>query len=441
MFQELQLPMPPVPMAFMPLVGRTAQWVFSSRSGLESLIDLDLLVQEAETGDAPLYVAFSHEGRGTNSWSVRYVVITTGVSAFIELPLGGAYGDVAAAVASARETFSGMERLIVGAADAEEDIIIDLRPGRSSRWRWRSGIWQASLRPLDDALSAQREQLAAKDDWYTGLSQRVWKRHPSRSMRFLFARGDRRGLVLESASAAGLEQLEEHRRRLSGQATREGVVLVDAQQRFVFCGPGLDGAFLVELATWARAHAAVFAGAAGLIDAQFVNVAVDVADDAAIRMMSLDGIEPQGDPSLWDGLHDASPARVAAVLEAARPGQRHWYWLSPEVLPDGVPLVVEPVDEDPVRDRMDRAVSTILAGRPDEGAAGICVLVDGGQLQFQGRSVAPFMLRPLADWVAANLSAHPALARLADCQLVWTPSGSRVDAVFEDSDAWDGVRL
>jgi hypothetical protein len=165
-FQEMGLPLPPLPGAFLDGLQQMADHVFSTRADLVSLTGLEVLVDAAVRGTAAPYAAFGYEGHGTNSWHLRYCLVVPNLAIFIELPFGGAYGDALADRAEIVAAFSQVERLLAaldsparkGASNAPRRSIVEHRGFRSSRWAEVTSaggqpVWHETRRPLADLLT------------------------------------------------------------------------------------------------------------------------------------------------------------------------------------------------------------------------------------------------------------------------------------------------
>jgi hypothetical protein len=123
--------------------------------------DRDGWLARARDPDSPAAVAMNHAGHGVNSYALSYQLIQPALAAFVRQSFGGVYGDQEAE----RKRFNAIvERL-------EEVVILADAASRSSRiqkghrlvividdlggggWeRAPGGSWQASERPIDDAL-------------------------------------------------------------------------------------------------------------------------------------------------------------------------------------------------------------------------------------------------------------------------------------------------
>ena len=277
-------------------------------------------------------------------------------------------------------------------------------------------------------------------NYQTRLSRALWFRHPTRPNRFLFAPASPTGLFIEPLGKAGATTFVTLLKTMRGQGltVSAGALLVDEDGRFVFCGGTLSPELLGQLAGWAKQHISQMPALANLLDSGVAKVAIDLANDEAIKAIDLKKIESYRDAAVWGDLLQPTAATVASVLEARLPGERMWYWLSADVPEESVPLLVQPVAWDPNRDRLDHLIRQAEAFGVGEAATGTCMVVDDGRLQFLGSELGTEMLPVLADWVRANVGQHPGLARLWNCQLLRTAEGS-VREVLEDVSVWNDV--
>ena len=136
MCQTLTLSLPPLPEALLPLLQQVGDTVFTTRTGMESLIPVDTYVKEAATGDFLPFVALSHEGHGSNNWHVRYYVVLPQAALFVELPFGGAYTDEDAARLEIDQAWASAEQLLAATltTKSETPYVIEHRGWRGSRW-------------------------------------------------------------------------------------------------------------------------------------------------------------------------------------------------------------------------------------------------------------------------------------------------------------------
>jgi hypothetical protein len=272
------------------------------------------------------------------------------------------------------------------------------------------------------------------------VSRVLWFRSPSARYRYLFAPGSPMGLFIEPPGKDGTAAFAAQIKALKAQglAMHVGAVVVDDDNRFVFCGAGATLELLAQIARWARQRLSTMPAVANLIDAGVAAMAVELASDDAIAAIDVGRLAVQRDDDLWDGLLQATPQAVAEVLADRLPGDRMWFWLSGDVPEGVVPLLLQPLAWDPNRDRLDHLIEQVEAAGAGDGATGVCVFVDDGRLQFRGGALGASMLSALADWVRAEVGDAPALARLAGCQLCRTGDGKVVDVIQDDA-LWQGL--
>lgn len=158
LFQELALPLPPVPRAFADRLREADEQVYSTRAQAgASLAAIPALADEAARGEAPPYLAFSYEGHGTNSWFVRYAAVLPHVAVFLELPFGGAYADPFADREVIRRRFAEAASLLSTAERDDVPPLVALVQSGSAGWCEVDG---SGWTPDDDALSTLTARLS-----------------------------------------------------------------------------------------------------------------------------------------------------------------------------------------------------------------------------------------------------------------------------------------
>jgi hypothetical protein len=157
LFQELGLPMPPIPSAFAALLSEVDERVYSTRPNApDSLTSFEGLVAECVRGDAPPYLAFSYEGHGVESWAVRYVAVLPHVAVLLELPFGGAYADADADRAVITRRFAEAARLLSASPSEDQPPLVGTVRGAAAAWREPGAdAWTAD----PDALSTLAARL------------------------------------------------------------------------------------------------------------------------------------------------------------------------------------------------------------------------------------------------------------------------------------------
>ena len=150
------LPLPPLPEALIPLLRETAQGVFTSRADLVTLAGIDALIAEAAVGEALPFVAFSHEGFGTNSWYLRYCVSLPGVHLYATVPFGGLYMDPDSDIATISDLFENAATLIERALahSGGQDFVIDYRGIGRARWCNIGGEWRNDPAALSNVANS-----------------------------------------------------------------------------------------------------------------------------------------------------------------------------------------------------------------------------------------------------------------------------------------------
>jgi hypothetical protein len=158
-FRSAGLLLPPLPRELAGALQQFGPMAFGTHDANPA--DRDDWLARAHDPDAPAAVAMNHAGHGVNSYALAYQLIQPALAVFVRQSFGGVYGDQEAE----RKRFNSiMERLeeVVIVVDAASRsgriqnghrliIVIDDRDGDG--WeRAPGGSWQASERPIDDAL-------------------------------------------------------------------------------------------------------------------------------------------------------------------------------------------------------------------------------------------------------------------------------------------------
>lgn len=131
---------------------------------------------------------------------------------------------------------------------------------------------------------------------------------------------------------------------------------------------------------------------------------------------------------------------VEHALLALYPGQRIWFWCSPESPEPHPPLLVTPLSDDPDMAQL-KAYARAVPLRP--GAAfsmGAGHVDEDGTLKLGGSMVSANMLAPIADWARANVGAHPGLASLKGLTLMTVQNG-QITAVHSDDTLWESMPM
>ncbi len=158
MLQRMGLPLPPLPEAMLTLFGQAGETVFTTNVGTTSLSNRVALVARAARGDAVPGIGLSHEGYGSNNWSLRYHAVVPRVALFVEIPFGGAYMDPDVSRLEVEQAWSSAERLLTAAQASSVDalVVVDHRGLRGSRWCVASPDpqWREANNAIDDAAAA-----------------------------------------------------------------------------------------------------------------------------------------------------------------------------------------------------------------------------------------------------------------------------------------------
>lgn len=272
------------------------------------------------------------------------------------------------------------------------------------------------------------------------LSRALWFRQPATRCRFLFAADDPEGLVVAPLGPKGTRTVVEAAKRLqaSGRAAVTGAMLVDGDGDAVFCLAGEPAPFLRSLAGWAAGRAGAVPALGTLLTAGAARLPAQLGADATVEALSLAELEVVRDPAAWDGLLPTDDASVIAILAERMPGERMWFWMCDDVADDMVPLLLQPVAWDPNRDRLDAQIRRLEAEGAGEGVTGYAFVAEDGRVQFVSGRLRPRLMAELVAWVRQQLAAHPAVARLAQCQFVVVRHG-KVFEVLEDPLLWKGI--
>ena len=129
---------------------------------------------------------------------------------------------------------------------------------------------------------------------------------------------------------------------------------------------------------------------------------------------------------------------LTETLDAMRVGDRGWFWFCAEA-PDAV-VDIAPFSAPGSREAL---LERARAARVPRGAVtctGMAAVAGDGALQLGGPSLDAGMLDALAEWVAANAEAHPALQRLVGARLLRINSQGDILERFEDAARWGALR-
>lgn len=148
---RLDLPLPPIPAAFLPFLEQRADAVWSTHPGVASLADLDPHIADAAAGHPVPWFALSLEGYGANNTSLRLASVEPAMAVFLELPLGGPYADPVACRNSIEQSFRTLVQLLERASSPA--YAIDHRGPRGSRWCEVGGPWHTTGNGLDAVLA------------------------------------------------------------------------------------------------------------------------------------------------------------------------------------------------------------------------------------------------------------------------------------------------
>lgn len=119
-FEQSDLPFPPIPAALEDEFQIYGRWFFGTRFPLPAspYMGVREFIAEFERGDAPDYLLIVHDGHGSNSYGLHFYLVQGPLGIFLQLPWGGVYTDPDHARAYIAKCFDGAERLISAASGA-----------------------------------------------------------------------------------------------------------------------------------------------------------------------------------------------------------------------------------------------------------------------------------------------------------------------------------
>jgi len=217
-----------------------------------------------------------------------------------------------------------------------------------------------------------------------------------------------------------------------------GAMLVDDDGDAVFCLAREPTSFLRALAGWATRHIAAIPALGALQTSGAAKLPEPLGTDATIAALNLETLDVNRDPAIWPALLPTDDASVAAILADRLPGERMWFWVSNEVPADMVPLLLQPVAWDPNRDRLDSQIRQLETAGAGAGVSGYAYTTEAGRIQFVSDGLRHSLMVELADWVHQQVTACPALGRLADCQFVRVRAGQVLE-VLEYPELWSDI--
>lgn len=129
-FEEMGIPVPPVPEKLMSRMHVIEDWCFATRDirPMTMYFFNDYILQGL-TGHAPDYLAFSWTGYGINSYSVNYHLVDGPLALFVQGSFGGRYSDAGRDAEALRELFGRCGTLIEAHRQAVERGRVE-SPGR-----------------------------------------------------------------------------------------------------------------------------------------------------------------------------------------------------------------------------------------------------------------------------------------------------------------------
>lgn len=151
-FQEHDLPMPPIPSAFLYALTQRNPVFFSSHTGVDTLDEVDRLAEEAASDDAVPYIAFGLVGYGLNNIQLRYAVVTETISAFVSLPIGGIYDDPVLARNVIHIAFRDLSAVLAQDNSTRRVVV---QQSNNGRWCNVGGDWKEDPRALSTLVTQQ----------------------------------------------------------------------------------------------------------------------------------------------------------------------------------------------------------------------------------------------------------------------------------------------
>lgn len=163
-----KLPMPEIPANLRDQVIEQRPWVWGTRPDDPRLYDLSNNVSAALSGPDESFL-FGHDGYGTNSWFIHCYLNHGILSAFIQVPWGGAHTNATQAATKLKHHYDTLAQLMRVAEEAALSgkalpgrLVIQQSEIEPSRWAWVSTEKPVSWNEEDaDALTAALHALRA----------------------------------------------------------------------------------------------------------------------------------------------------------------------------------------------------------------------------------------------------------------------------------------
>lgn len=139
-FGQLQLPLPPIPDAFVSDLEEYGDWFWGTRK-IESLYQgVFPLIRELIKSAVPDYLIFGHAGHGINSYAIHYFLVYERLALFMEIGFGGVYMDPGRAAADVRHALGAARALLdvtpqlAGRIGAAQRLLVQVSTFRPSFW-------------------------------------------------------------------------------------------------------------------------------------------------------------------------------------------------------------------------------------------------------------------------------------------------------------------
>lgn len=136
---------------------------------------------------------------------------------------------------------------------------------------------------------------------------------------------------------------------------------------------------------------------------------------------------------------DSSVVATATTLAALSPGERAWFWFSPDLSLDAPRLLLSSLRDDPGMRQIRQDARHLALSPGGRLTLGMASVGPEGLLELGAPGLTAASLAALAAWVKHHAEAHPALGRLKDCRMLAIRADGVVEAVYEDAALWAGL--
>lgn len=221
-----------------------------------------------------------------------------------------------------------------------------------------------------------------------------------------------------------------------GQRGQRGLLVARDDGTLAFVGAKVDLSFLQSLAEFVASKSDKHPALQVFVDAVAAEHPVPFRRDA-LQSVDIQSLKWHSAPRLWDAIRNPGPGQVASVLSSLRPGVSAWVRLRLTTDPSDLPILLNPVSRDPLMRVLRRQASTLQTSVPE--MSGFAAIDDAGVVQVTSTSSHYTYLKPLADWVRAHGSQHPALRVLCGARLIHASRSGEVMGVYTDAEVWSGM--